>query len=245
MAAAVPKQTPDEIVSAQDHDASLSSNDAALPNLETIYASLDKLYTESDLRTVSAKDIFKALAAEFDVTHFPKKIRKLLKLRLANLVKGKITPKIRPNQHKNVKEEEEETNSDNDMALPETNARHGGHSVTQGAADSSEDEAHGVAKTSTAAEAANENDVTMQYVSRAMMDILQKEPNQSMKKKELQRAIQRKCNLPESKKVKKLMKKLIKHGDQNNFKLDGKIVTMIGEATAKVDGESSWETFRV
>jgi len=182
-----------------------------LEELAQLYSSLDRLYLQSDLHTVTRKDIFKALETEFDVTSFPKKTRKLLKNRLKKLLSGEIVP-------------------ENDVTKQQQRNTGRGDSTEEQADTTSEKTDQYI---SAAAKTISRRDdssatLTIKDVSKAMKRILKSVPTHCMKKKKLRRAIKAKCNLKKSRQVKKFMKILLADDSkQRRFKLDGKVVSII------------------
>ena len=58
---------------------------------DRLFLSLDNLYLHADINSVTVKDIIEALEAEFEIS-FDRKVRKLIKKRLTNLIAGKVAP---------------------------------------------------------------------------------------------------------------------------------------------------------
>jgi hypothetical protein len=78
------------VVAATPNAASTSSV-ASTPFREKLFASLDFLYLQADINSVTVKDIIDALEVEFEM-RMDKKTRKSIKSRLTSIISGKVIP---------------------------------------------------------------------------------------------------------------------------------------------------------
>ena len=223
------------------------SQETITPQLRRIYASLDDLFVQSDLNTITTKEIMKILEGKFDMS-FPEKTRKLIKKRLRQLVTGKITPSSRRRQSRagnataaastgtNPKDIEAamdhtdtQSTGDSDADEPrQTNSKKIVTSTKEGVDDESEYNREEIDQGTTGTpNTKRTSEVTMQDVSNVVMSLLKDAPERRMKEKSLRHEIETKLHL-ESKSAKKWMKKLLRSSEQRTLKLDGKMVFMAG-----------------